>query len=128
MPSPATLTRAHEVLAALMAVLVLVLAVLAGRSARLFGDGDIEVHGWIGNVVFVLAVAGLVIALWSRSSTAAVAVAAAITVATFAQVGLGYVGREQLEAAAWHVPNGVLLMGLTTYQYALLRFRRPGAS
>lgn len=41
----------------------------------------------------------------------------------FAQVGLGYVGRELLNAAAWHIPNGVLLMALSTYQWATLQAR-----
>ena len=47
---------------------------------------------------------------------------------TFAQVGLGYVGREQLEAAAWHIPNGVLLMALSTYQFATLQARVSGSA
>lgn len=117
-----TLLRFQRVVAAAMAVLVLVLAVIAGRSSRLFGTWDIEVHGWIGNAVFVLALANVGLALASRTSRSAIGVAGAIAILTFAQVGLGYVGREQLDAAAWHVPNGVLLMALATYQYAGLRF------
>lgn len=117
----ATLRRAHHVLAGATAALVLVMALVAGRS--LFGTWDIEVHGWIGNVVFLLAVANLALAIARRASTPELTVAALIGVLTFAQVGLGYVGREEAEAAAWHVPNGVLLMALSTYQYADLRFR-----
>jgi hypothetical protein len=45
----------------------------------------------------------------------------------FAQVGLGFVGRETSEAAAWHIPVGVAIFGLTTYQLALLTTGgRPG--
>lgn len=120
--NPSTLLRSQRVVAAVMAVLVLVLAVIAGRSSRLFGTWDIEVHGWIGNAVFVLALANLGLALAARTTRSAVGVAVAIAILTFAQVGLGYVGREQLDAAAWHVPNGVLLMALATYQYAGLHF------
>ena len=43
-----------------------------------------------------------------------------------AQVGLGYVGRETSQAAAWHVPTGVAIFGLACYQLADLRGARPG--
>lgn len=125
-------TRAQQLLgvqralAGVLAILILVLAVIAGRS--IFGPWNIEIHGWIGNGVFVLAVANLALAIARRATTAELTVAALIGGLTFAQVGLGYVGREQLEAAAWHVPNGVLLMALSTYQLAGLRFRTAVAS
>lgn len=126
MPSPATLRRAHLPLAAAIAALLLVQAVLAGRSEVLFGTWSIEVHGIVGNSLFVLVVANLALAVARRATTPELTVAAALGLLTFAQVGLGYVGRDQLEAAAWHVPNGVLLMGLGGYQLALLQHRtRP---
>lgn len=115
----ATLRRAHHVLAGVTAVLILVMALIAGRS--MFDTWDIEVHGWIGNAVFLLAVANLAIAIARRATTPELTLAALIGLLSFAQVGLGYVGREEAEAAAWHVPNGVLLMALSTYQYAQLR-------
>jgi hypothetical protein len=37
-----------------------------------------------------------------------------------AQIGLGYSGRETLEAAAWHVPMGVTIFGLAVYQMTLI--------
>lgn len=123
--SRASLLRAQRTLAAVIALLILVMAAIAGRS--LFGPWDIEVHGWIGNGVFVLAVANLALAIYRRPSTAELTVAALIAMLTFGQVGLGYVGREQLEAAAWHIPNGVLLMALSTYQWATLQ-ARPGSA
>jgi len=126
-PSPTASTalrRAHRALAATIAVLVLLQAVLAGRSV--FGPWDIEVHGWVGNGVFVLAVANLALAIVRRAPTAELSVAALLGGLTFAQVGLGYVGREEAEAAAWHIPNGVLLMALSTYQLALLQLRPSG--
>ena len=121
------LAGAQRTLAAVMAVLVLVLALMAGRSQRLFGTWDIVVHGYVGNGLFVLAVANLALAIYRRPSTSQLTVAALIGMLTFAQVGLGYVGREQLEAAAWHIPNGVLLMALSTYQWATLQ-ARPATS
>jgi hypothetical protein len=113
------LLRAHRNLAAVIAGLILVMAAIAGRS--IFGPWDIEVHGWVGNGVFVLAVVSFALAIYRRPSTAELTVAALIGMLTFGQVGLGYVGREQLEAAAWHIPNGVLLMALSTYQWATLQ-------
>jgi len=122
-PSPASLRRAHLPLAAVIAALLLVQAVLAGRSEVLFGTWSIEVHGIVGNSLFVLVVANLALTIARRATTPELTVAAALGLLTFAQVGLGYVGREELEAAAWHVPNGVLLMGLGGYQLALLQHR-----
>jgi hypothetical protein len=119
--STASLLRAHRTLAAVIAALILVMAAIAGRS--LFGPWDIEIHGFVGNGVFVLAVIGFGLAIYRRPGTPELTVAALIAMLTFAQVGLGYVGRETLEAAAWHIPNGVLLMALSTYQWATLQAR-----
>lgn len=116
-----SLLRAQRTLAAVIAALILVMAAIAGRS--IFGPWDIEVHGYVGNGLFVLAVVNLALAIYRRPSTAELTVAALIGMLTFAQVGLGYVGRTQLEAAAWHIPNGVLLMALSTYQWATLQAR-----
>jgi hypothetical protein len=37
-----------------------------------------------------------------------------VTLLVIAQIGLGYTGRTEATAMAWHLPNGVLLMGLST--------------
>lgn len=125
MDSPTTLVRIQRVLAAAMAILVLVLALMAGRS--LFGTWDIVVHGYVGNSMFLLALVNLAVVLAARPTAAQFALAGMIALLVFAQIGLGYVGRDTAEAAALHIPNGVLLMGLTTYQFAELqaRARRP---
>jgi hypothetical protein len=124
--SPDTLVRAHRTLAAVIAALILVMAAIAGRA--LFGPWDIEIHGFVGNGVFVLAVANFALAIYRRPGNAQLTVAALVGMLTFAQVGLGYVGREELEAAAWHIPNGVLLMALSTYQWATLQARMAGSA
>lgn len=124
--SPDTLLRAHRTLAAVIAALILVMAAIAGRA--LFGPWDIEVHGFVGNGVFVLAVANFALAIYRRPGNAQLTVAALVGMLTFAQVGLGYVGRDELEAAAWHIPNGVLLMALSTYQWATLQARVAGSA
>ncbi len=107
--------RAHQLVAGLMAALVLVLAVMASRSVRLFGTWEIELHGYVGNTLFILALVNGGLAVKRRQGEL---IALIIGLLVFAQIGLGYVGRDSLEAASWHVPNGVLLMGLTTYQFA----------
>lgn len=125
MPAPsassrASLRRAQLILAAVVAVLILVQAVIAGRVIAL-GEWDIEIHGWIGDGLFVLVVAAFALAIYRRAGTTELTVAAALAMLTFGQVGLGYVGREEVEATAWHIANGVLLMGLSAYQLALLQ-------
>lgn len=99
-----------------LAALVLLQAVVAGQAT--FGDWDIEVHGWMGNGSFALSVVLLGLALASRAPRRSVLVAAALTVALFAQVGLGYAGRTALGAASWHIPLGVAIFGLAIFNVA----------
>jgi hypothetical protein len=110
--SPAFATL-NKVVVVLFGVGVLVNALIAGRY--LIGEWDIEVHGIIGNIVFVLALAVLGLAVYLRQGRAAVITAAVLVILVFAQVGLGYSGRDSLGARAWHIPNGVLIFGLTTW-------------
>lgn len=122
MPSPSTLARARQVCAALVLGLVFLLAILAGRFLT-FGDLVIETHGYIGNGVFMIALVNLGLGLVAKADGHDMAIAFAIVALMFAQIGLGYVGRDTLDAQAIHIPNGVLLMGLAGYQYAVLRNR-----
>lgn len=119
-PRPATATARRLVVWALPA-LVLVQAALAGQF--LFEASDvITVHGIIGNVTFALTVLGVGLVLAAaRDDGVAFGVAVALVALTFAQVGLGYVGRETTAAAAWHIPLGVTIFGLSTFQVGLLR-------
>lgn len=99
--------------ALLFALLVMVQAVLAGQGW--FVDVDlIRMHGYVGNVVFLLAVAQVVLAYIAGLRDVTLILAGAIFLLVFGQVGLGYAGRESAMAASLHVPNGVLLFGLTT--------------
>jgi len=107
-------------------VLVLVQAAIAGQ--HLFEGASISVHGILGNVTFALTAVGVGLALVRRCDGLVFAVAVALLALTFAQVGLGYVGRETTAAAAWHIPNGVAIFGLATYNLALLTGGRPGTS
>ena len=117
------IARAHLLVVIALPVLVLTQAALAGQY--LFEGADvITVHGILGNVTFALTAVGVVLVLLARRSDgAAFAVAVALAALTFAQVGLGYVGRETATAAAWHIPLGVTIFGLATYQLATLRDR-----
>lgn len=112
------LLTAYRVLAGLCVLIVLVQAALAGRHLSL-GAG-IELHGILGNVVFTLAVVMVVLSFLTQTRGVVVGHAVAFAALCFAQVGLGYVGRDTAEAAAWHIPNGVLLMGLAVAHLSLI--------
>ena len=120
---PTSLLRIHRVLSGAIAATIVVMAAIAGRWWFL-NEAIIELHGYIGNAVFALAVVNLAVAFRiDPGNGAALAVAGLIALLAFAQVGLGYVGRETADAAAIHVPNGVLLMGLSAYQFGDVRNR-----
>jgi len=117
------LATAHLALAYAMPVLVLVQAALAGQ--HLFEGSSISVHGVLGEVTFALTVVGVVLAVVRRCDGLVFGVAVALTALAFAQVGLGFVGRDTAAAAAWHIPTGVAIFGLTTFQLALLTRGAP---
>ena len=100
----------------MLAALVLLQAVVAGQA--LFGDWSIKVHGYLGNASFTLGVILLGLAVAGRSDRVRLALTAVLVAAMFAQTGLGYVGRETLGAAAWHVPLGVTIFGLAVFLVA----------
>jgi hypothetical protein len=114
------LLTAYRVLAALSVVVVLVMAALAGHSTRLFGSGDIEVHGFLGELLFAVSVVMVVLSFMTQTRGLVVGFAVAFAALCFAQVGLGFVGRDTIEAAAWHIPNGVLIMGVAVGHLFLL--------
>ena len=98
------------------AILVMVQALLAGRGW--FVDvGLIEVHGWVGNATFLVAVTqwGVAFLAWRRRvvGRTELVLSGLLVLLIVAQLGLGYAGRESAGAAAWHVPNGVLIFGAT---------------
>ena len=122
-PSPTSrsgLATAHRLVVLSLPLIVLVQAVLAGQW--LFEANDvIGVHGMLGNLTFVLALAGLVLTLVLRKDDGlAFGLAVALAAMTFAQIGLGYVGRDTAAAAAWHIPLGVAIIALAGYQAGTL--------
>lgn len=108
---------AYRGTAALLALLVLVQAIIAGQAT--FGQWDIEVHGWLGNASFAVGLVLLGLTTAAKPDRTTVVVAVALVVAMFAQVGLGYAGRTAAAAAAWHVPLGVTIFGLAIYHLTL---------
>ncbi|MGH9183375.1 MAG: hypothetical protein ACRDZ9_06125 [Acidimicrobiales bacterium] len=110
--------RAYHAVIGLVAVVVLVQAVMAGQSDRLFGDLDITLHGVLGNVVFALGLVAVGLAVAARAGRSVVVTTVVLAVLLTIQVGLGYSGRTSLSAAAWHIPNGVAIFGLLMYNLA----------
>ena len=113
--------------AALFAALVLVQALLAGRGW--FLDRDlIEVHGGVGGLVVLVAVAQAILAFAvgppAEARRAVGFASGAILVLTVLQYVLGFATEDSANAAAWHVPNGVLIFGMAIANNALvLRLR-----
>jgi hypothetical protein len=96
--------------------LVLLQALFAGRGLWLNRD-FIDYHEILANILFIVVVVQLALTvaigipgglgkrlLWLN---------AALVVLVLIQTGLGYSGRTELEARAWHIPLGVLIFGLT---------------
>lgn len=110
------MVNAARWLAGITTVLVLTQAMLIGQNL-LFGDPDKQVlHGWIGNVAFLVAISLAVAAGLGARRGEAPAVAAGLGVLAVllmvAQLGLGYVGRRGGWPAALHIPNGVLIVAV----------------
>jgi hypothetical protein len=108
--------------------LILIQAFLAGRG--LFKDYDlIEVHGILGNITFIFGIL-LVIGAWlARQAGVLTNLELGISVVLLAlisaQIGLGYSGRDNGDAAALHIPNGILVTMLSGALIALSFARRP---
>jgi hypothetical protein len=117
----AALAVAHRVVLVLLPLIVLVQAWLAGR--RLGEGASITLHGILGNAGFLLAIAGVALAVVRRTSLGMRVAALAVVLAMFAQIGLGYSTRNHPDLVTWHVPLGVAIFGLATYQLGMLRRR-----
>lgn len=96
-----------------VATLVVVQAALAGRGFMLAKPGWIDVHGIVGNVVFLAGLGLTAIALHGLRrgllDRADLALSVIMLLLIFAQIGLGYAGRDSHTAASLHWPTGVLI-------------------
>ena len=95
---------------------VLIQAFLGGRG--FFIDHDtLTVHGRVGDVLLLVAIAHLVVGAVAfrrrRLSRVPLIVSVVLLVLVFVQLSLGYGSEDSRTAAAWHLPNGVLIFGLT---------------
>ncbi|MGN6030225.1 MAG: hypothetical protein ACTHQE_01040 [Thermomicrobiales bacterium] len=130
--APGWALPAFQWLTIVNAVLMVVQAFLA--SEGVFGGERnlVTGHGHLGNLVFLLVVAQAVLAFVlanaGRLPRMAVTIAAVIVLLTVAQIGLGYSTRNDVGLAAWHIPNGVLLMGGMAVLATMAWTRRPEAS
>lgn len=107
----------YVVTAWLFVASVLVQAFLAGRG--LYDDHDLfDVHEIVANLVFLLALAQLVLAFLATKASAGrrmlIGLSTVILVLVVAQIAMGYQISDEPEAGAWHILNGVTIFGLAT--------------
>lgn len=118
----------YAVTAWLFVLSVLVQAYLAGRGLYP-GDRDlIDAHGIVANLVFLLAVAQVVLAFLatkaSRQRGLLLGLSGLLLVLTVVQIGVGYGIEDELDLGGWHILNGVLIMGLGTAHGVLVSGNR----
>ena len=111
------LLAAASTLAGILVLLILVQATLAGQF--LFNGSEIDVHGYIGNGSFFLGLVAAALVVFGRGSVWLTVAAVALFAALFAQIGLGYAGRESAAAASMHIPVGVTSLGLAVAVFIL---------
>jgi 4-amino-4-deoxy-L-arabinose transferase-like glycosyltransferase len=112
-------------LAWLVVLLVLAQAFFAGRWLT-YGGNALDIHAGIADVTFLAVVAQTVLAFVAGPRGAdrrlLLGLGVVLVVLTAAQIGLGYAGHNNGgEAKALHIPNGVLILGLATFNATLLR-------
>lgn len=110
--------------------LVIVQAAIAGQWFFAGKASWIAMHGWIGNLAYLGALALVVLGfldLRQGRGKAMLGLAVVLAVLMTAQLGLGYMGRSLAWAASLHIPNGVLLTGIG-FAIATLAFVRPAGS
>ncbi len=129
---PSGLTTALRVSTITLAVSVLIQAWLGSSGFFQNEPGRIDVHAMLGNFMFLVAVIQLGMTFYAMPKGLAsrnLLILASVTVLLLiAQIGLGYStrGDNAIDALAWHLPNGVLLMGVTTAT-AVLAWNPPAA-
>lgn len=114
-PTRPGLVRAYVIATAILTLLVLVQAVLAGRGIA--GLSDFLTHGYVGNASFVVGFAAALLAVVAKMPQRQVILAGIVLLMLFTQTGLGYVARDSAEAASWHVPLGIVTFSLVVLQH-----------
>jgi hypothetical protein len=120
-PARPAMARAFVIAVHVTAALVLLQAVLGGRIIA--GDDVRTVHQMIGNLVFLAAVAQLVLVFLAgvpgRLRTALIVANVLMLVLVVAQIGMGYSARDDANVRGWHVTNGALVFALATANVSL---------
>lgn len=102
---------------------ILVQAVLASQGVFAGHRDLITGHGQLGNLLFLLVIVQAFLAFRLAAAkvfpTWIVVFNAVQVILLVAQIGLGYSTRDDTSLVAWHIPNGVLLMGTCTALAAL---------
>lgn len=124
--TPASLNAAYRWLAATFALLVVIQAFLGTRG---FFDGQagfISTHEVLANTMFLLVIGQTVLVwiLYTRrsASTLEIGMNVLLVILTIAQIGLGYStrnGENFVTTVSLHIPNGVLMMGVSSAVLAL---------
>ena len=109
------LIRVFQIIAGLIALLILVQATLAGQFEH--NGADLKgVHAMMGNILFMLAIVQLALAWLTRDAWRYKMViwSALVLLLIVAQIGLGYGSRDSGDSAAIHIPVGVFLFSLSS--------------
>ena len=116
---------AYGWLSSLLALGILVQAVLASQGLFKAKPDLISGHGMLGNILALIAIAIAGIAIYGRGKytpplgNGAVVRGIVLVVLIAIQISLGYATRDSSTAIAWHIPNGVLLMGISAVNAAM---------
>ncbi len=117
-----------KITSVVLALGLLVQAWLGGTGYFEANADLITAHEMLGNIFFLVAAVQIALAFVAMrkglASRSLLIVSILQLVDVVAQLGLGYSGRESASAMAWHLPNGVLLMGLCTLSL-VLAWTRP---
>jgi hypothetical protein len=109
------LIRGFQIVAGIIALLILVQATLAGQFTH--NGADLKgVHEIMGNVLFMLAIVQLALAWLTRGvwRYRMIIWSAVVLLLIVGQIGLGYGGRTSGDSAAIHIPVGVFLFALSS--------------
>jgi hypothetical protein len=111
------LLQALRIVAPVITLLVLVQAAFIGQGLYRPDADLVRIHGYLGNASWALALVQVALVLFAglrgRLRPILIGTSVLLLVLMTAQIGLGYSGRDGGQAAAWHIPIGVLIFGLT---------------
>jgi len=130
-PLPGWALPAFRWLTVANAVLIVVQAFLASQGFWGSERSLVTGHGHLGNLVFLLVVAQGVLAMLlvtgGQMPRPVLLLAGLTVVLVVVQIGLGYSTRNDFSITAWHVTNGVLLMGISAVLATTAWTRQPSA-